>query len=275
MHADSGSGPRLPRGPDVVLHGSRGGGACALDEETREALSALSTRLAEGFCAEISGLGVPARAAVLRGFLASVREGVGDQVRLRTCPTSCGRAHVRGCRGSSALVRKDAGERVRRCSPPELVGVCGCGGCHVCNEVLSDLFSIMLTSCSGTRQILAEGVAKHVGSAALCRQQEGVIERWVEVKSSHISTKAHARICLQVTVHAPAPRCPAGRTAGRKVHEGARLTQHCRVQVWRDVCLPAGGAARFLHISTTGSRLATTSEAVAPSPAAAGGTPLH
>ena len=39
--------------------------------------------------------------------------------------------------------------------------------------------------------------------------------------------------------------------------------------------MPAGGAARFLHISTIGNRLATTSEAVAPSPSAAGGAPLH
>ena len=72
----AGGKTRPPRGA-----GSRGAGACALDEDTAEALAALSTRLAEGFCAEIDGLPARARAAVLRGFLASVREDVGDEVQ--------------------------------------------------------------------------------------------------------------------------------------------------------------------------------------------------
>lgn len=97
--AASGSAPRLPRGSDVP--GGRGGGACALDEETRDALSALSTRLAEGFCAEIDGLAAPARAAVLRGFLASVREDVGDEVQPYLVASPCGCLLVRGhCAGS-------------------------------------------------------------------------------------------------------------------------------------------------------------------------------
>ncbi|KAK9831337.1 hypothetical protein WJX81_003564 [Elliptochloris bilobata] len=60
-----------PRGRDT--------GASALDSDAREALSALSKRLAQGFCAETAELDLRARAAVLRGFLGSVRETVGDE----------------------------------------------------------------------------------------------------------------------------------------------------------------------------------------------------
>lgn len=45
-------------------------------------------------------------------------------------------------------------------------------------------------------------------------------------------------------------------------------------QVWADVCMPAGGSARYLHVDAIGNRLATTSEAVAVAPALMDGTPL-
>lgn len=53
------------------------------DAEGREELHAMSSQLAAGFCEATSALDARACAAVLRGFLASVRGALGDEVHAR------------------------------------------------------------------------------------------------------------------------------------------------------------------------------------------------